>query len=274
SWVQFMSNDQDLDKFAGAALHRVVYDEPPRMDIRRECLMRLIDYGGEELFGLTPTEGMSNWLYDDFYEPWEKLHEQDLEAGVIEDRLGARVLLVDMDDNPHLAEEDKEWALSGLSAEEREGRKTGRFVAFQGLIYHEFSKRRHVIPSTSKIPEGVEVFCGIDSGIRHPAVVYAYLDFEGTLVVFDEIAPENWTIPSVCAEIQRRNAQWDVTPRWYVIDPSVRNRNPQTGRSDQQEFADGGILTRPGQNDVRTGINKVKVRLEADPPRLLIQARC
>jgi hypothetical protein len=274
SWVQFMSNDQDLDKFAGAALKRVVYDEPPRQDIRRECLMRLIDYGGEELYGLTPTEGMSNWLYDDFYEPWEKLREQDLSDGEVEAALGARLLLVDMDDNPHLARADKEWALGGLSREEREGRRTGRFVAFSGLIYHEFSKSRHVIPAEGRLPEGVEVFAGIDAGLRQPAVVYAYLDQDDTMVVFDEIAPRNWTIPRVCAEIQRRNAKWGITPRWYVIDPAVRNKNSQTGRSDQQEFVDNGIVAIPGQNDVRTGINKVKVRLEADPPKLLVAAGC
>ena len=274
SWVQFMSNDQDLDKFAGAALHRVVYDEPPRQDIRRECLMRLIDYGGEELFGLTPTEGMSNWLYDDFYAPWEKLDEKGLSAEEIERLLGARVLLVDMDDNPHLSREDKEWALSGLSELEREGRKTGRFVAFSGLIYPEFSKDRHVIPAEDEIPDGAEVFVGIDAGLRNPAVVYAYLDSQDAMVVFDEIAPEYWTIPTVCREIDERNAKWGVTPQWYVIDPSVRNKNAQTGRSDQQEFMDNGIFPIPGQNDRRTGINKVKVRLEADPPRLLVQARC
>lgn len=274
SWIQFMSNDQDLDKFSGSALHRVVYDEPPRQDIRRECLMRLIDYGGEELFGLTPTEGMSNWLYDDFYEPWEKLQGQDLSPQEIEEVLGARVQLVDMDDNPHLAKEDKEWALGGLSKEEREGRKTGRFVAFAGLIYHEFSKGLHIVPDVDKLPEGVEVFAGIDAGLRRPAVVYAYLDHEDTMVVFDEIAPRNWTIPKVCAEIQRRNLKWKITPRWYVIDPSVRNKNQQTGRSDQQEFNDNGIFAIPGQNAVGTGINKVKVRLEADPPKLLISAGC
>jgi phage terminase large subunit-like protein len=272
SWVQFMSNDQDLDKFAGAALHRVVYDESPRQDIRRECLMRLIDYGGEEIYGLTPMDGMSNWIYDEFFEPWER------------DRLdpSARVVLVDMDDNPHLSSEDKEWALSGLSSEEREARKTGRFVSFAGLIYPQFSTTDHVIPQIDRVPPGVEVFRGIDPGYRHMcAVLYAYLDADDDLVVFDEIALQGRTVAQVCAEIKLRDLRWGaetdrgvvpLTPRWTVIDPASRNKNSQTGRSDQQEFHDNGVVTIPGQNAVTAGINRVKERLDAG--KLKVCANC
>src|ERR1035437_2489544 len=57
SWFQFCSNDQDANKMGGAALHRVVYDEEPAERIRNECMTRLIDFNGEELFGMTPLEG-------------------------------------------------------------------------------------------------------------------------------------------------------------------------------------------------------------------------
>jgi hypothetical protein len=262
SWVQFFSNDQDLDKFGGAALHRVVYDEEPRADIRRECLMRLIDYGGEELYGCTPLHGM-NWIYDEFFAPWERgqLSDEDV-----------RIVVVDMDDNPYLNEQAKQWVLSGLSSEERASRKSGKFSAFAGLIFPEFT-REHVIPELSSVPEGVEVFAGIDPGIRHLcAVLFCYLDQADTMVVFDEIALKDKTIRDICAEIGNRNDRWRVKPRWYVIDPAARNRNNQTGRGDQQEFADHGIYTFPGQTNERTGIDKVRQRLEAD--RLRVTANC
>jgi hypothetical protein len=271
SWFQFFSNDQDLDKFGGAALHRVVYDEEPREDIRRECLMRLIDFGGEELFGCTPLHGM-NWLFDEVFEPWER--------GELED---ARVVVVDMEENPHLDRVTMERVLRGLSVEERQARKSGRFVAFAGLIYPMFSRARHVVPQLEGmvvngkprfVPAGAEVFAGIDPGIRHMcAVLFAYLDDEDRLVVFDEIAAtDGQTIRQVCAEIQRRQERWNVRPRWFVIDPAARNKNNQTGRSDQQEFMDNGVVTIPGQNSVSAGINRVKERLEAD--RLLVTANC
>jgi hypothetical protein len=255
SWVQFMSNDQDVEKFAGAALHRVVYDESPRADIRAECRMRLIDFGGEELFGLTPMDGMSNWLYDEFYEPWER--------GILDGDV-ARLVLVDMDDNPHLASEDKEWALAGLGPEEREARKTGRFITFSGLIFPEFRSHEHVVPALPELPDGVEVFAGIDPGYRHMcAVLWAYLDSDDVMVVFDELAMPKARISEVCREIMLRNERWGQSPRWFVIDPSARNKNSQTGRSDQQEFEDHGVFSLPGQNDVRAGINHVKERLAA-----------
>ena len=184
--------------------------------------MRLIDFGGEELFGLTPMDGMSNWLYDEFYEPWER--------GALDSEL-ARLVLVDMDDNPHLADEDKEWALQGLGPEEREARKTGRFITFSGLIYPEFRTHTHVIPSLPELPDGVEVFAGIDPGYRHMcAVIYAYLDVEDNMVVFDEIAMPKALVSEVCREIKLRDQRWGTSPRWFVIDPSARNKNSQTGR--------------------------------------------
>lgn len=271
SWFQFMSNDQDLDKFGGAALHRVVFDEEPREDVRRECLMRLIDYGGEELFGMTPLHGMS-WVFDEIYEPWER--------GVLPADFG-RVVVVDMDDNPHLDRDTMARVLSGLSDEEREARKSGRFVSFSGLIYGSFSTKTHVVPEFERLPENVEVFRGIDPGFRHMcAVVYAFLDEQDRMVVFDEIALQGATVRQVCEEIRRRDLRWGVTPAWTVIDPASRNKNNQTGRSDQQEFSDNGVPTVPGQNSVSAGINRVKERLEFRDrngelfPKLFVAANC
>jgi hypothetical protein len=59
---------------------------------------------------------------------------------------------------------------------------------------------------------------------------------------------------------------------WTVIDPASRNRNAQTGRSDQAEFADHGVFTVPGQNAVSAGINRVKERIDAR--RLQVAANC
>jgi phage terminase large subunit-like protein len=270
SWFQFFSNDQDLDKFGGAALHRIVYDEEPRADIRRECLMRLIDYGGEEVFGMTPLNGMS-WTYDEIYDPWER-----------GDLVDGRVVVVDMDDNPHLDRLTMARVLAGLSEEERQARKSGRFVAFAGLIYPSFSGE-DVIPEVEQVPPGVEVFCGIDPGIRHMcAVVFCYLDYDDTMVVFDEIAVRGETVREVVKEIRLRCHRWGtrvtdgttrpLIPNWFVIDPAAKNKNNQTGRSDQQEFFDNGIVTIPGQNAVNAGINRVKERLEAR--KLKVTANC
>lgn len=271
SRLHFNSNVQEREQLGGSDLHRIVYDEEPRQDLRVESLTRLIDHDGEEIFAMTPFSGMS-WLYDDVYEPYEmgKLLPKD-----------GRVVVVDMDDNPHLSEAGKQRALAKYSATQREARKSGRFVHFAGLIYPEFSWNTHSVPQLSiphakgdlAIEKDFEVFVGIDPGLRHPAVIFCYLDFQDRLTVFDEILSEG-TIEKLVAEVRRREAVWRIKPRWYVIDPASRNKNPQTGRSDQDEFFKQGISCIPGQNDVRLGINNVKQRLEADPPRLLVTANC
>jgi phage terminase large subunit-like protein len=264
SWIQFMSNDQDLDKFGGTALHWCLFDEEPRQDIYSECLMRLIDFGGEVLFTMTPLQGMS-WIYDEFFEPWESGRGDD----------DVRIIVVDMDDNPHLSEDGKKIALQGLSSEERQARKCGRFVSFAGLIFPEYSSLNHVVPDEDELPENVECFEGLDPGMRHmAAVVFCYLDSDDRLVVYDELAVQGKTVADIAKLMKLKRAGWGVQPAWTVIDPAARNRNGQTGRSDQQEYLDCGIVAFPGQNDVRAGINRVRQRLEGTPPKLLISARC
>lgn len=271
SWIQFNSSEQDREKLGGVALHRVLYDEEPRQEVRNECRVRLIDFGGEELFCLTPFSGMQ-WLYDKVYEPWES-------GQLDEDR--TRVIVVDMDDNPHINEEAKVEALEDYTGPEREARKSGRFVSFSGLIYPMWEKA--VVPQIVRVPPGAEVFRGVDPGIRIMcAVVYCYLTPEDDLVVFDEIAAKDKTIATVCDEMRMRDMRWGyerddgvvlpLRPQWTVIDPASKNRANQTGRSDQQEFADNGIVCIPGQNDKTAGINRVRERLEAG--RLHVTANC
>jgi len=278
SSIDFLTFEQDLDKFGGAAKHRIHYDEEPPKDIRRESMMRLIDYGGDELFTMTPLHGMS-WMYDDIWEPWTK--------GTLEE---STLVLVDMDDNPYLDVKTKNRALAGMSKEEREARKSGRFVHFAGMIYDEFSRPKHVIPELRpdetgdrRLPPGANVYVGIDPGMRHmAAVVWAYINTEDTMVVFDELALQGQNIAQVCESIKLINQKWGqhtetgaiapLVPVWYVIDPSARNVSHQTGRSDQAEYVKHGIVTILGQNSVTAGISAVKVRIEKH--RLLVTANC
>ena len=273
STFDFLTFEQDLDKFGGAAKHRIHYDEEPPHAIRKESMMRLIDYGGDELFTMTPLLGMS-WMYDEIWEPYVK--------GTIRE---STVVVVDMDDNPYLDERTKQRALAGLSSEERKARKSGRFVHFAGMIYDTFEAARHVIPERpagQTIPPDALTYVGIDPGTRiMAAILWAYLTPADEMVVFEELALQGHTVAQVCDAIKLINlkharhltgVQQPLVPQWYVIDPAARNVAHQTGRSDQMEYTQHGIITIAGQNSVTAGINRVRERLETN--RLLITANC
>lgn len=264
SWWQIMSNDQDVGKFGGSALHRVHYDEEPLEAIRRECIMRLVDFDGDELFTMTPLLGLT-WLYGEIFEPWEQ-------GGLP----GCTIVIVDMDDNPHLSTEAKERVLAAHSSQEREARKKGRFVHFAGLVYPQFDRDFHVIPAIDELPEGVKVLQGIDPGIRHmTGVVFCYLDADDTLVVFDELAVRDLTVEQIAGELHARDSRWGVVPYPRIIDPSARNRQHVTGHSVQHEFQQQQIYTALGHNARPAGINAVQERLERrEPAGLLVTASC
>lgn len=272
SWLQFLTFEQDVDKHSGAALHRVHFDEEPPVEIRRENLMRLIDFGGDELFTMTPLFGM-DWMYDQIFRPWEQ--------GELKDAL---VVTVDMDDNPHLDNTTKRRVLAGLTQEEREARKAGRFVSFAGMIYPEFARDLHVIPQRTPDP-GSAIYVGIDPGMRFlAAAVFVEVTQDNTMYVFDEIGlqGEAATAQNMARQIQIKLARYGVTPRMYVMDPAAQNKIHQTGRSDQDEYRQAGINAVLGQNSVTAGINNVKTRLRPlDPasgdvldPRLFVAANC
>lgn len=257
SICQFKTYEQAAFNHGGASLDRVHFDEEPPEDIYKENRARIIDNNGDIIISMTPVHGMT-WMFDKFYVPYTKrlLHN-------------CFVQLVDMDDNPYINVEAKKAALEEYSPEEREARKTGKFIALHGLVYPNFT---HVLPQQNP-PSDCPVYVGIDPGIRNmAAVVFVYHTKDDGLVVFEEISAQGKTVAEVCKEISTLEGILNIKPRWYVIDPSARNIQHNTGRSLQMEYADFGIKAFPGQNDVRAGINRVAVRLEHD--KLHVMANC
>jgi phage terminase large subunit-like protein len=264
SYFDFLTYEQDVDKHGGAAKHRIHYDEVPPQRIWNEGKMRLADYeGADAIFTMTPLDGL-DWAYNELWLPWEK---KKLKDGFI--------VTVDIDDNPFLSAAQRDKALEGYSSAELQARKKGRFVHFAGMIYPEFDRHTHVIPER-EIPEGAFVYVGIDPGTRvMAAVVWAYVETDGRIIVFDELGLQGETVQSVAKHIHIINAKHGaaaIKPRAYVIDPSARNVEHISGRSIQREFADHGIYVVLGQNAVPAGINRVKERLESG--KLLIMANC
>jgi len=269
SFVELMSYDQDLDKFAGTSRDFVHYDEEPPEDIRIECLARLIDRKGREWFTLTPVEGMA-WIFDQLYEP-----------GIGGINPGIDVIEVDMTENPHLDMDEVEEFLSKLSPEERDIRGHGKFVTRGGLVYKKFSTRTHVIDTidpTQFRGSQYKWYMSLDHGFNNPtAVLWHIVDRDGRIITFAEHYEAERTVEYHAAVIKEREKQFKRTPDIRVCDPALAQRNAVTGTSIQTEYAMRGVGMALGINDVLTGVAKVNQYLDngADgKPNWLITANC
>lgn len=254
SRFDFCSFEQDLDKLGGVALHRSWFDEEPPKGVRRECQARLIDYGGEEVFTMTPLHGISH-LYDDVY---ERRYED-----------GITVIEAATDDNPHLDHVFLEEFFADLTEEERQARRQGKFVHFGGLVLQAFDDDKHLVdelvPKDGKTKEldGQQILVGIDPGIARGGIVWSAFDRDNHMLVFDELYPKNLTIPDIAKAIREKNSYWGIKPDLYVIDPSARNRSLTNAVSVKTEFMLEGIPTVEGQNDRFTGVLQLRRRLAA-----------
>ena len=262
SWFDFLTYEQDLDKFGGAALHRVHFDEEPPGEkgrqIFNESRMRLVDFGGQSMFTMTPLLGLS-WTYD---EVWERRLEE-----------GFHVVQASTLANVHLPQDELVEYTRGMSEEELRARVRGEFVHFAGLVFAEFDDRRHVVkPPDREHVKGQMVVVGIDPGIRWTGVTFNAFDNDNVMLTFDELLLENHTVPDVARAIRGKLDVWGIAKPLYVIDPSARNRTMVNAEQVEGAFQREGIHAMPGQNAVEAGVFELKRRLQSS--MWLVSAGC
>lgn len=260
SKFQFLTAEQDVDKHAGQKLDRVHFDEEPPgekgLKLYRENRQRVLARDGQVMLTMTPLFGMS-WAYDELY---EQRHEDWI-----------FYTQADQDQNTTLSEVAKREARRGLSREELQARKEGKFVHFGGLVLARFTDDLKVPAVSRKDLEGQDIYVGIDPGIARGGVVWAALDRDNVMLVFDELYPANETIPQIAQQIRERNEFWKVDPA-YIIDPSSRNRQHVNAENVQGALMREGIFCAEGQNDRRTGILQLRARIDARA--LLVAENC
>jgi len=269
SFVELMSYDQDLDKFAGTSRDFVHYDEEPPEHIRNENRARLIDRKGKEWFTLTPVEGML-WIFDQIYEPGKTGQNPNIE-----------VIEVGMEENPFLDSQEVREYLDSLSEDERKIRGQGEFVTRGGLVYKKFNINTHVIdPIDPKKYTGPQYrwYMSLDHGFNNPtAVLWHIVDPDNRVITFAEHYESEQTIDYHVQVIKNREALHGRLPDLRVCDPALAQRQAVTGTSIQTEYAMRGIGMALGNNDVLTGVAKVNQYLDlaADgKPNWLITANC
>jgi phage terminase large subunit-like protein len=261
SWFDFLTYEQDLDKFGGATLDRVHFDEEPPGEKGRKIFhqsrIRVMKRGGDIVFSMTPELGMS-WMYDEVY---ERRDEDDY-----------TVITVANDDNPHISAVERERAYEGMSAEEQAAKRQGLFIHFSGPVLKGFNEDRHLVdrPEPDQL-KGQHVVVTIDPGIVRGAVTWTAFDRDNRMLVFDELYPSNEGVESVAQQILAKNREWGLKPAVYLIDPSGRNRS--MGQiTVMDEFIHAGIPCTPAQNSRQASVLQLRRRITNDA--LLVSRTC
>jgi phage terminase large subunit-like protein len=126
STIAFKTYKQDASTLGGAALHWVGYDEPPPKKHREEGMWRLGDYGGFEMFAMTPLDTNTGYVRREIY---KKREHPDI-----------TVVSGSVHDNPTLDKATVARAIGSTSDIYRRAREFGEFVDVGGLIYPDFER--------------------------------------------------------------------------------------------------------------------------------------
>jgi phage terminase large subunit-like protein len=260
SFVELMSYDQDVDKFAGTSRHFIHFDEEPPQDIYIECIARLVDTGGSWWMTLTPVMGMQ-WMYDEIYMPGK--NDPNSQIDVIE---------VEMWENPFLSPNEVTNFLNSLPSEDRDARVAGKFTRRGGVILKKFDRKIHVIPADSfeLPPYGIgELYASLDHGYNAPtAWLWHYVDPDGNITTFAEHYEAEMTVEEHAAVVKTMEGTFKRIPIIRVGDPAIAQRNGATGDSIQAQYALNDIEVILGNNDVIAGINKMNSYLNYTEDRL------
>lgn len=250
SELEIMSYDQELDKFAGVPRHFTHFDEEPPKDIYKECLARLVDYGGSWWMTMTPVEGMT-WTFDEIYEP----------SVLGENRL-IDVVQVDVHENIYLNKEAIEDLLEGYDEDEQAIRGTGKYIAISGLVFKHYDPEVHVIEQVVP-PANWTHYISLDAGYNNPtAVLWHAVSPQGEVITYDEHYRAEWTVQQHAEFIHEREKfyreQYGIIPFLRIADPAITQRSAVTGLSIQIEYSQLGLNFALGaKRDVNAGLDKM-----------------
>ena len=249
SKIGFKSCDQGREKFQGASLDYIWFDEEPPYDIYLECKMRVLDRSGEVFGTMTPLKGLT-WVYDEIYVNQKGDNE-------------VWCTFMNWNDNPFLNPVEVEKLTSILNSEELESRCYGKFVGHSGGIYNEFDENIHVI-EPFKVPYEWYDNISIDPGLNNPLSAHWYaVDYDNNIYVIAEhyeaqkdIIYHSEKIHQICNSLNWHKKNGYINA---LIDSAANQRTLSANKSVVELFYDNGILVNPNVNkDVFSGIQRVK----------------
>lgn len=250
SKICFKSCEMGREKFQGASLDFVWFDEEPPEEIYDECLMRVMDTKGCVYATMTPLKGLT-YVYYRIY---------------LNDRNDDDIWHTFMEwaDNPYLDQDEVEKKTKTMSQESLLRRRYGKFVGVSGPVYPEFDQTIHVIEPFS-VPKEWYDNISIDPGLSNPLSCHWYAkDGDGNVYVIREhymkdkdVGYHSQKIKQICDELgwqKDRNGRISA-----LIDSASNQRTLASQKSVAELFFESGIAVCPSVNkDVSFGINIVK----------------
>lgn len=182
SEIHFVSSDMESYRLQGASVDLVIMDEKPDQEVFEELQARVLDRRGRIAVVFAPIENNNTaWVYDNLYLPAINGEREDVDI--------VPFPIADEDGNPlvgHLTKEDiemlmKQWPDPAV----REARIFGRFAAFKGLVFKNFSIDTHVVKPFD-IPPNYSRWAVCDPQYHRFAVLFFAADSEGRVFVTDE----------------------------------------------------------------------------------------
>jgi len=255
-FIEFMSYDQDLDKFAGTSRHFVSFDEEPPKAIFSECRARLVDTAGDWWLSMTPVDGMT-WVYDDIFEPWEKEPTKARYS----------VVQADMLDNPHITAEAAEEYLSTLDPKERAAREHGHFVQLGGRVFKKFDRDIHKVNFDFKITPEMRIYTSLDIGWAHPSAwLWHAVEPNGHITTFHEMVDSFVTIEEWAQRVLQFERENNLQIYMRTGDPALKQTRSNTGTSDISEYARHGIYlaVESVPREVNIGLVKIEQYMRPD----------
>jgi phage terminase large subunit-like protein len=260
----FLSYEMSPDKFGGAALHRCHFDESPPKSIRTECLLRLVDYNGDEVYSLTPLKGL-DFTYKNI---WKKRRNQPDEAKRNPEIFAIQVGIYD---NPLLSAVARDRVMA-VVADDKDlaARRDGAFMSAEGAVYPEWeSIVQPPPPQPSLYLQTMEAHViAIDPGIRYAGFSFVSYDEENRSTTWRATKFENYVAEDYAREIKRGLAEHglslDSDDLHITIDPNAVARSIATGENILDELTKYDIYASPAQNDVETGVLQIRRRIRND----------
>ena len=260
STIAFKTYKQDASTLGGAALHFVGYDEPPPKKHREEGMFRLLDYGGYEMFAMTPLDTNTGYVRREIY---KKRESPDI-----------TVVSGSIHDNPTLDSATRERALGIVSDVYRAAREFGVFVDVGGLIYPDFERCVAKGAWPLEFIRGLDVVVGIDPGIRNAGFAWVAFDRSWRAYVFHEGLLQDREAKDYARFIKAENRRLGLPESkvQYVCDPAMRSRGQVSAETVMMALAKEGIHANVGQNSHEAGFDQMRSRMRGG--MLLVSPAC